>query len=75
MTSYWLVGTGVVLLALGVVGIRSAGAIVEKQRREGMTAFADAPIDDATRVTVTRYVAAVLIVLGFGLVVIGVGLI
>lgn len=73
MVSYVLVGLGVVLCTFGVVGVRSPRRIVEKQHAEGMTAFADAPIDDATRVLVTRYVAAGCVLVGIALVLVGFG--
>lgn len=75
MPSYWLVGVGIVLIAFGVVGLRYASEIVETQHREGMTAFADAPIDDETRTEVTRYVAALVAAVGLVLVAVGVGLV
>ena len=72
--SFGLLTVGLVLASFGAVGVLKAGEIVEKQREEGMSAFADGTIDDRTRVRVTRTMAGVFLVAGLALVVYGVGI-
>ncbi|GAB3031259.1 hypothetical protein [Natronobiforma cellulositropha] len=55
---------GVVLAAFGLVGLFSARAIVEKQRAEGLSTFADGTVDDRTRVLVTRAMAGAFVLVG-----------
>ncbi|MCU4740894.1 hypothetical protein OB955_06875 [Halobacteria archaeon AArc-m2/3/4] len=64
---------GAVLVCFGLVGVYSARAIVEKQREEELSTFADGTIDDRTRVRVTRGMAAVFVVLGLAFLVYGLG--
>ncbi|AGB36791.1 hypothetical protein [Natronococcus occultus] len=67
------IAVGVVFLTVGLVGVGYAPAIVEAQRREGMTPFDDSELEESDRVTVTRATGAVaaligLALLGYGLV-------
>lgn len=64
---------GAILACFGLVGVYSARAIVEKQREEGLSTFADGTIDDRRRVQVTRGMAVVFLAVGLGLVAYGIG--
>lgn len=62
---------GLLCLALGLAGVRYAPAIVAAQHRQGMTPLEAAEIDDADRVRVTKGTAAVVALVGLGLVAYG----
>ncbi|WP_207590845.1 hypothetical protein [Halomontanus rarus] len=64
---------GAVLACFGLVGVYSARSIVEKQREEGLSTFADGTIDDRKRVQATRGMAVVFVAVGLGLVAYGIG--
>jgi hypothetical protein len=66
---------GIVFLAFGLAGIRYAPAIVEAQRREGMTPFDDAELETTDRVSVTRGTGAVAVLVGLALLVYGLGVV
>lgn len=72
MARLWLVAIGLALVGFGAVGWRSAEEIVQKQYEEGMAAFTDSGLDLATRVRVTRWMAALCVAVGATLVVVGV---
>ncbi|WP_436347877.1 hypothetical protein [Natronorubrum sp. FCH18a] len=58
---------GLVLVGLGVAGIRYAPAIVAAQHRQGMAPLADddrADLEDADRVRATKGTGAVLVAVG-----------
>ena len=71
--SFVLVAVGIVLASFGVAGVFWAREIVEKQREEGLSTFADGTIDDRTRVRVTRSMAGVFLVGGLALLAYGIG--
>jgi hypothetical protein len=65
---------GIVLVAVGLAGIRYAPAIVETQRRQGMTPFeGDEELEESDRVSVTRGTGAVAVLIGLGLLAYGLG--
>ncbi|MFU8869476.1 hypothetical protein [Natronococcus sp.] len=66
---------GIVFLAFGIAGIRYAPAIVEAQRREGMTPFEDSELEASDRVMVTRGTGAVAVLVGLALLAYGLGIV
>lgn len=74
MNSIGAIAIGAVLVVFGAIGSVRAREIVEKQHREGMTAFADGEIDDATRTLVTRWTAIAFLLVGLAAIAYGVGL-
>ncbi|MWV39320.1 MULTISPECIES: hypothetical protein [Natrialba] len=69
----WLV-VGVVLIGLGLAGVRYAPAIVEAQHRQGMTPYAgEESLEDDDRVSVTRGVGVVAVLGGLFVVAYSVG--
>ena len=63
---------GLVLVALGIAGVRYAPAIVEAQHRQKMTPVEANEIDDDDRVQVTKGAAVIMTILGLGLLAYGV---
>ncbi|APW99788.1 hypothetical protein CHINAEXTREME_19320 [Halobiforma lacisalsi AJ5] len=66
---------GTLLVALGLAGVRYAPAIVETQRRQGMTPIEDSSIETSDRVAVTKGAGVVMAVVGFVLVAYGAGIV
>jgi hypothetical protein len=64
---------GAVFLLFGLAGIRYGSAIVEAQRKQGMTPFEDEELTEADRVKVTQGTGAVAVVVGLGLLAYGLG--
>lgn len=66
-----LVVVGLVLLAVGIAGVRYAPVIVAVQHRESMTPLEDEPLADEDRTRVTRGVGLLFILVGLALLVYG----
>ena len=64
----WLVALGIVMIALGLAGLRYAPAMIEAQREQGMEPVASDEIDDEDRILVTRGMGVVFTVGGLFLV-------
>ena len=60
----WLVALGVVMIALGLAGLRYAPEMIEAQREQGMEPVASDEIDDEDRILVTRAMSVVFTVIG-----------
>ncbi|SDQ51383.1 hypothetical protein [Natronobacterium texcoconense] len=58
---------GLVLIALGIGGVRYAPAIVDAQRRQGMTPLEDETIEYDDRIAVTKATGAVITLVGIGI--------
>lgn len=64
----WLLGLGVILAALGALGVALAPTMIEIRREEGMLDDASDEITDEDRVLATRAMGAVFVVVGLFLV-------
>lgn len=66
---------GIALVCFGVAGIRYAPAIVEAQRRRGMTPFENEDLEESDRVRVTKGTGVVAVLVGIVLVGYGTGVV
>lgn len=70
----FLLAFGTLLVALGLAGVRYAPAIVETQRRQGMTPVEDSSLGTDDRVAVTKGTGVVVAAAGLVLVAYGAGI-
>ncbi|MFC4437076.1 MULTISPECIES: hypothetical protein [Natrialbaceae] len=65
---------GIVLVAVGIAGVRYAPAIVETQRRQRMAPLENEELDESDRVRATKGTGVVVVLVGLALVGYGAGL-
>lgn len=66
---------GIVLVAVGIAGVRYAPAIVETQRRRRMTPLENEELDESDRIRATKGIGMVAVLVGLALVGYGAGLV